>query len=269
MAAIGISEFTFGYAFLYEQTHANWANLLATPVLPSLQQEQHGGWDAHLPLVGADYYYQFKLTDHLSRSNSKFIADGTYAAPYYRLAFHRRNNNQQHQRLRIHAATHPNTFYVAPEFQTIDQFNSAFLSRQIASRSRVIPLSQCDDVSDNEQHFITFRPGSRAWIQHSQMKRRSVSYKGEDMEALYRRDDKNWRKIDGSFASDLFSKTVETVNRIKSSERWVLQGQGEDKVIPLLDFDPQAATMRETLLRTSQILSVALGVTLVIVGSKE
>ena len=27
MASIGISEFTFGYAFLYEQTHANWGNL--------------------------------------------------------------------------------------------------------------------------------------------------------------------------------------------------------------------------------------------------
>ena len=81
MAQIGISEFTFGYAFLYEQTHANWSGLTAAPVLPSLQQEQDAGWDAHLPLAGTDFYYQFKLSDYLSRSNALYIADGTYATP--------------------------------------------------------------------------------------------------------------------------------------------------------------------------------------------
>ena len=46
MVAIGISEFTFGFAFLYESTMANWNDLVAAPVLPSLQQEQNEGWDA-------------------------------------------------------------------------------------------------------------------------------------------------------------------------------------------------------------------------------
>jgi len=40
MAEIGISEFTFGYAFLYEQSQANWGGLTAAPILPSLQQEE-------------------------------------------------------------------------------------------------------------------------------------------------------------------------------------------------------------------------------------
>src|SRR3972149_218984 len=88
MAKIGISEFTFGFAFLYEQTHANWTALRAAPVLPSLQEEQGKGWDARLPLNGVDFYYQFKLSEHLSRSNSSFIADGTYTGPYHRLALH-------------------------------------------------------------------------------------------------------------------------------------------------------------------------------------
>jgi hypothetical protein len=48
MATIGISEFTFGYAFLYEQTRKNWTNLKAAPVLPSLQKEKDAGWDAEL-----------------------------------------------------------------------------------------------------------------------------------------------------------------------------------------------------------------------------
>jgi hypothetical protein len=39
MAIVGISEFRFGFALLYEQTHANWGNSTAASVLPSLQQE--------------------------------------------------------------------------------------------------------------------------------------------------------------------------------------------------------------------------------------
>ena len=64
MAEIGISEFTFGYAFLYEQTRANWGGLTAAPVLPSLQQEEEQGWYAHLPLEGTDFYYQSSNSTH-------------------------------------------------------------------------------------------------------------------------------------------------------------------------------------------------------------
>src|SRR5689334_5082033 len=98
MVAVGISEFTFGFAFLYEQVHANWAGVQAAPILPSLKQEEDDPWDANLPTEATDFYYQFKLTDYLSRSNATFIRDGTYNAPYYRFTFHRRNNNQQHRR---------------------------------------------------------------------------------------------------------------------------------------------------------------------------
>jgi hypothetical protein len=54
MVEIGISEFTFGYAFLYEQTQANSSDLKAALVLPNLQQEKLEGWDARLPLTGTD-----------------------------------------------------------------------------------------------------------------------------------------------------------------------------------------------------------------------
>jgi hypothetical protein len=79
MVTIGITEFTFGFAFLYEQTHQNWGQLIAVPILPSLQQEADDAWDAHLPLMGIDYYYQFKLTDYLWRSNAKYIHNGRLA----------------------------------------------------------------------------------------------------------------------------------------------------------------------------------------------
>jgi len=265
MAAIGISEFTFGYAFLYEQTHANWPNLRAAPVLPSLQQEHNAGWDAHLPLNGIDFYYQFKLSDHLSRSNATFIADGTYAGPYYRLALHRKDRNRQHQRLREHARTYPNTYYVAPEFDTLDDFNAAFLARQITIRSRLIPVPDSDDIFDGDQHYITFQLGHVGWNQHSERKRHERSFLGRDLAKLYRESEKQWRHIDKQFAEELFQKTSNVVKRVLQRE-----AKGDvQATLPLLDFNPRRAEHRDVLLRTSQILSVVFGVTLVLVGTRE
>src|SRR6266852_4354908 len=164
MAEIGISEFAFGYAFLYEQTQANWGNLRAAPVLPSLQREELEGWDARLPLNGTDFYYQFKLSDYLSRGNATYIRDATYNSPYYRFWLHRRNDNQQHRRLRQHCVANPNTYYAAPQFNSIEEFNTRFLARQITANCRIIPLTLCDDITDGEHHCITFQGGDPEWI---------------------------------------------------------------------------------------------------------
>src|SRR6184192_674522 len=107
MAVVGISEFTFGFAFLHEQTLQNWEGLTAAPILPSLQQETDVGWDARLPRHAVDFYCQFKLSDYLSNWNAKYILDNTYTTPYYRISFHRKNDNRQHQRLRLHCAANP------------------------------------------------------------------------------------------------------------------------------------------------------------------
>lgn len=263
MASIGISEFTFGYAFLYEQTRANWRTLRAAPILPSLQQEQHAGWDAHLPVLGVDFYYQFKLSDHLSRANATFIAEGVYSSPYYRVALHRRNLNRQHQRLRQHSATYRHTYYVAPEFDTIDDFNAAFLSSQITARSRIIPLTDCDDINDGAQHYITFQPGSREWKQHSEEKTHDISYSGRDLEKLYLGTRQEWRATDKKFAEELFDKTAAVVRSVVQRE------EKREPALSLLNFNPRQAERSEILFRTSQILSVTLGVTLVIVGARN
>lgn len=147
MALTGISEFTFGFAFLHEQTNRHWAGLTAVPIL---QQEAGEGWDARLPIDGVPNYYQFKLSDYLFRPNAKYIADGTYNAPYYRFSLHRRNRNERHRRLRELSACEPDTFYVAPEINDIDVFNKAFIDSQIFEESRIISagtgsgLRSCD-----------------------------------------------------------------------------------------------------------------------------
>jgi hypothetical protein len=262
VAEIGISEFTFGYAFLYEQTQANWGNLRAAPVLPSLQQEEQQGWDARLPLMGTDFYYQFKLSDYLSRGNATYLRDGTYNGPYYRIWLHRRNNNQQHRRLRQHCVTNPNTFYTAPEFNSIDEFNTRFMARQITTNSRIIPLAMCEDVDDNDYHCITFRRGDPAWIFHSEPRRRERSYTGEDLGNLYRQSANQWQRIDLGFTQRLLEKTRETARRVIAEE----EPESVDLVRPLLDEGQIGHEPRDLLLRTADILSATLGVTLVLVG---
>jgi len=294
MAQIGISEFTFGFGFLSEQTQRHWKDLRVAPVLPSLQQEQHEGWDAQLPLTAADYYYQFKLSDYLERTNAKFITDGTYTAPHYRIALHKRNWNQQHQRLKVHSTKNPNTYYVAPEFYSVGAFNSAFLNKQLLNRSRLIPLGDCKYIADNEQHYITFRSGSPTWTFHSDPETHGTSVTGEHIEGLYRRN--QLRVVDEAFAADLFHQAAESARLAISEEKKrkrtrrkaeeseeiydahapprlasTTRAEGEPKNedfedIELLDYDPQRHRQREVLKRTSQVLSVFFGLTLVLVG---
>ena len=262
MIAIGISEFTFGFAFLFEQTQRNWNQLSAVPILPSLQQEADDAWDARLPIVGTDFYYQFKLSDYLSHGNAKYIADGTYDDPYYRIALHRRDYNRQHRRLWQHGQGNPNTYYVAPEFRQIDHFNAAFLAREITERSRLIPLNQCDDITDGDQHYITYQEGSPVWEQHSEPKRHTKSFFGKEIESLYRESTRTWRSIDEGFSFDQFRHAADAVREVITRE----EKQGVEQAIPLLQFEPERHSRSAVLARTAQILSVVFGVTMVIVG---
>jgi hypothetical protein len=265
MAEIGISEFTFGYGFLFEQTQANWGNLAVAPVLPSLQREEQEGWDARLPLDGIDYYYQFKISDYLTRNYAKYIRDGTYQNSYYRFWLHRRNYNQQHRRLRQHCANNPNTYYVAPEFNSIEEFNDGFLSRQLTAKCRIIPLPMCDDISDGDQHCITFQRSDPAWILHSEVRRHEHSYTGAQLEELYRSSSIRWRKIGLDFVGELFERTREFARGIIAEE----EPEQRQLVRPLLDYPHIKHERRDLLFRAADILSATVGVTLVLVGSRE
>lgn len=265
MAEIGISEFTFGYAFLFEQTQENWADLRAAPILPSLQQEEHEGWDARLPVDGTDFYYQFKLSDYLWRGNATYLRDRTYNEPYYRIWLHRRNNNQQHRRLRAHCVENRNTYYVAPQFNSIEEFNARFLAKQITANCRIIALSDCDDINDAEQHCITFQSGDPAWIFHSEPKRREKSFTGDQLGGLYRESTRQWHPIDVGFAESLLERTREVAKRVIAEE----EPERAQLMRPLLEEGAVGQSRRDLLLRTADILSATLGVTLVLVGSTE
>jgi hypothetical protein len=263
MVTIGISEFTFGYAFLHEQTINHEHDLIAAPILPSLQEEANVGWDARLPTHGTDFYFQFKLSDYLSRSNATFIRNGSYQRSYYRIALHRNNSNRQHQRLKELSINNPNTFYVVPEFNHIDEFNAAFLNRQIISQSRLIPLADCEEIADNQQHYITFQQGDENWILHSEKKMHKKSMFGKNILTIYKESKPSWKTLDKNYAIDLYDKTSEKISKAIDKEDRTI----DKKNFKLLQFNPQRATKPEILIQTSQILSMFFGVILVLVGN--
>jgi len=261
MVTIGISEFMFGFAFLYEQTRRNWQNLVAAPVLPSLRQEAYDAWDARLPVEGTDFYFQFKLSDYLYHSNSKFIANRIYSSPYYRIALHRRDNNRQHRRLKQHADRNPYTYYVAPEITNIQDFDSEFLAGRIVDRSRLIPVTDCREFNDGEQHFITFQEGKPQWRDHSEPVLHEHSFFGEKIESLYRSTSESWKKIDHNFGAGLLKKLEAEVHDMASRD-WRIA-----EAIDAATEDESDQLERSMVFKkAAQLAAVFYGLTLVLVG---
>lgn len=262
MGLTGISEFTFGFAFLYEQTRHHWAGLRAVPILPSLQAEADLGWDAHLPAAAVDFYYQFKLSDYLFAAHARFRKDGTYAGPYYRIGLHKRNGNQQHRRLYRHARRHPETYYVAPELSDVRLFQDAFLAQQIVRHSRLIPLNRCRDVGDSDQHYLTYVHGDAGFRQHSEATRQEGSRSGSELEAIYRESEGRQRVVDRSFAADL----------LESTRSAIIEEAEDDEDLDmfdraLLDRGVQGRDVAGTIERTAELVSVYYGATMVLVGA--
>jgi hypothetical protein len=135
----------------------------------------------------------------------------------------------------------------------------------ITANCRIIPLTLCDDITDGEQHCVTFQGGDPAWIFHSEPSRREKSYTGRDLGALYRESSHQWQHVDVAFAERLFEKTREIAKRVIADE----EPERAQLVRPLLDDAPVERDRGHLLLRTADILSATLGVTLVLVGSRE
>ena len=263
MGATGISEFTFGFAFLFEQVNQSWDDIKVAPILPSLQQENEQGWDTKLPINGIDYYYQFKLTDYLHAAHAKFIRDGTYTDPYFRIKLHRKEDNKQHNLLHDLSQNFPDTYYVAPEIIGIDDFNDAFANRQVKQNTRIIKVNECDEIPDGEQHYITFQFGSSVWRQHSKVKTHETSFSGADLEKTFAEKRNQSRRIDVAFAKNLFE------NHISKAEEIIRkQNKQSDKAATSLGLGRYEPTRTGYLLRTAEILSIFYGVTMVIIGDE-
>ena len=260
MVALGISEFTFGFAFLLEQTVRKWGDLKVAPILPSLYKEHNRGWDANLPTRGADYYYQFKLSDHLYRSNASYIRNGPYSGAYYRIALHRRDENRQHCLLKALADKHPHTYYVAPEVSSLRKFNEHFLKGDVMGVSRLIPLRDCKQISDDDQHYITFQRGNRRFIVHSEPTVREDSVFGREIANLYKDPRPKYSNIDDEYFRQLFRKLRGIMSETEYDDR---------RIDDLRTYDPTDRPRHEIARQVHDLLSAYFGATLVIAGEDD
>jgi hypothetical protein len=263
---IGISEFTFGFAFLYESTIANWDNLIGFPVLPSLKDEQSKGYDAELPVEGTPFYYQFKLTEYLKRSDAAERLDKTHTGPYFRIKLHNRDCNLQHRLLWKLGQECADTYYVAPQVPTRAQFNDAFLNKSIIANSRMIRLSDCDELADTdeEQHVITFTetdPGSNF---KSTPRRIQRTYRGKEIPALYESTRPRWRPVDDVFARHLLEQTIAAVRGIESRQKeQVISSERH-----LLESGVANVPRAKVLQRVADLTATVFGATMAIVGTR-
>ena len=257
MVALGISEFTFAFAFLQEQTVRKWGHLKVAPILPSLYKEGNLGWDAKLPTRGADYYYQFKLTDYLYRGNASYIRSGIYSDAYYRIALHRADTNRQHRLLKVLADRHPRTYYVAPEVRSLEKFNEHFLNRDVVGASRMIPLASCGPIRDDRQHYITFQQGCSTFMEHSEPTAREGSVFGRDIASLYEEPRPKYSDINDEYFRELFRRLRGITPEVKYDDR---------RRDELRTFDPTDRPRHEVVEQTHYLLSTYFGATLVIAG---
>ena len=206
VAQIGISEFTFGFAFLREQV--NLQDIVGYPALPSLSAENSLGWDAAItPTEGTVIFYQFKMSEYLSHGNSKHVEDGMYSS-YYRFFLHPDGGNRQHRLLKDLGDTLAPTYYVAPEVPTEALFSAAYQTETVITSSRLIPLIECPAVSatDVEKHYITYAPGTTEFTFHSEPKRRVGSVFGRELPQLYKELLDRRQKLDEAFVHSFLRK---------------------------------------------------------------
>lgn len=149
------SEFSYGFAFTYSFIR-KLPGVKSAPVLPSLLSEgQQGGFDLKLDYPGMPVFFQFKLSDYLTRSNSKYWA--YYGRPYFRVEITSLRRSKQHNLLkRLSMSVTPDVFYSAPLFISSNAFNQAFLDHEVENRSAWIALDKLPHLADSQQHYITF-----------------------------------------------------------------------------------------------------------------
>jgi hypothetical protein len=280
MVSTGISEFTFGFGFLHEQinrlrqeTLEDGTRLTGAPVFPSQQFEAERGYDVYLPTTGGDYYFQFKASEYFLDSRSGWIADGTHNGPYYQIKMHKPHYNNQHRVLRTLSRDKEHTYYVAPELNSLDQYKTAFLGSLITEASRKIPLKDCRDYYDGDQHFISFQPGVERWVEHSFSIPHDHSLLGKEIIRDYIKHKSEWKKIDDQYASNLFSDISRIAADIVTKkeldllvEKFSTNLEISEKF--MVDEKIHLSKKVKTLVKTSFILSHVFGATLFFVGSQ-
>lgn len=215
------SEFSYGYALTQELASGKFGSLLAAPVFPSLVREGRagGGYDIHLPFVGAPLFLQFKLSHYLHRSNAREWAQ--YLSPYYRMYVRPLRYSDQHELLVDLASMYIQVYYVAPEFHTVDELNDAYASDNVSSRSAFFNPLDIGLLPTIDQHYLTFNSADPyAYLWSKEPRKLQRAHTGEAFEEMVTKNVKEkGAKVDDLTFEKLADDMVEILdNRARKTD---------------------------------------------------
>jgi hypothetical protein len=163
----GFSEFSFGDAAIRE-AEAELAQIYRSagaPVLPSLLQEEHLGWDVQLKFVEYVLFLQFKRVEYVSRRHPASPTWPFVGAPHYRFSID--TDGHQHAALfalQLSLASGPDpghVYYAAPTFHEQRDFDLAYSQGAVLHQSSLIAPSEF--ALDNGLHHVV-TGGQGTWI---------------------------------------------------------------------------------------------------------
>ncbi len=168
-----ISEFSYGYALIDELINWHGTRLTAAPVFPSLYQEGQpgGGYDVMLQRPGIPLFLQFKLSHCMVRRTALEAIHGIFPPPFYRMHMRPKRLSNQHEMLLDLEKKGHEVYYSAPAFHTCQEFNDAYLSRQVKARSLWMKPSDIGSLLDNEDHHVAFLDWHAAFLGWSVLSR--------------------------------------------------------------------------------------------------
>ena len=153
----GFSEFSYGYA-VTEDIVRSKGPLKAAPFVPSLRSEGvQGGFDVKLCLPGFPLFLQFKLSDCMIGPTAYEAQQGLFTTPFFRMHIRPRKRSRQHKLLLELEATGKAVYYVAPAFHREREFNLAYTSRSILTKSVIISPATIGRLPDDGNHHISFK----------------------------------------------------------------------------------------------------------------
>ena len=246
------SEFSYGFAI----THGlllDDPSVVRAPHLPSLIEEGNSGFDVKLDYTGHALFLQFKLSDHLIRSNALYW--DYYRDPYFRIEVTPSRISEQHNLLRQLAESGEDVFYVAPLFYTISEFDQAFRTNQVGERSIWIPLTDLPDITDNEPHHITFAgKNNPSW--HTE--------KG-NLEGKLIEDEFSWQRTQSDMSGRFERNDLREINDEYLQELLENLLQIRDNRIRGYSRSPERPTeTRDTLVEINYLLTTFYGVEMII-----
>jgi hypothetical protein len=158
------SEFTFGYAFTHNFQDWLGDDFVGVPIFPSLIEEGRVGvgYDVAVSTRSEPFLFQFKIPQIVTR-RSKYLPP-RFGTPYYRMHLEPGTKSTQHESLLTHSRKGRNVFYVASQFDTLDDLAIHFDQRQLPAHCLFVDPDDIGEL-DGEAHFLAYETGNHeGWL---------------------------------------------------------------------------------------------------------